>query len=101
LCADWSSYPARSYACRVREESSMGRGGRARPRRQRLYKVDPNEPVDLTDEDWWWLEGLQAPDAAPPDDIPVEDEAPPEDVPAGALTHPRSNPLKSTSGSSW
>jgi hypothetical protein len=88
LCADWSSYHARSYACRVREENGMGRGSRARllarPRRQRLYEVDINEPVDLTDEDWWWLEGLPALGAAPPDDIPVEDEAPSEDAPAGA-----------------
>jgi hypothetical protein len=44
----------------------MGRGARARPRRRRLYEVDPNEPVDLSAEDWWWLEGLPAPDAAPP-----------------------------------
>ena len=56
----------------------MGRGGRARPRRQRLYEIDVNEPVDLTDEDWWWLEGLPALGAAPPEDVPQEDEAPPE-----------------------
>jgi hypothetical protein len=62
----------------------MGRGGRARPRRQRLYEVDLNEPVVLTAEDWWWLEGLPAPEAAPPDNIQVEDKAPPEDAPTGA-----------------
>ena len=33
------------------EEDSMGRGGRARPRRQRLGEVDVNGPVDLTDEE--------------------------------------------------
>ena len=48
------------------EEDSMGRGGRARPRRQRLGEVDINGPVDLTDVDWWWLEGLPALGAAPP-----------------------------------
>jgi hypothetical protein len=66
----------------------MGRGGRARPRRQRLYEVNINEPLDLTDEDWWWLEGLPAPEAAPPDDTPVEDETPPEDVPVEADAPP-------------
>ena len=59
----------------------MGRGGRARPRRQRLCEVDVNGPVDLTDEDWWWLEGLPALGAAPPEDVPQEDEAPPENDP--------------------
>jgi hypothetical protein len=72
----------------------MGRGGRARPRRQRLYEVDPNEPVDLSAEDWWWLEGLPAPDTAPPDDIPVEDEAPPEDASAGADDPPEVEPIE-------
>jgi hypothetical protein len=72
----------------------MCRGGRARPRRQRLYEVDPNEPVDLSAEDWWWLEGLPAPDAAPPNDIPVEDEAPPEDAPAGADDPPEVKPIE-------
>jgi hypothetical protein len=55
----------------------MGRGGRARPRRQRLDEIDVNGPIDLTDEDWWWLEGLPALGAAPPEDVPQEDEAPP------------------------
>ena len=62
----------------------MGRGGLARPRRQRLYEINPNEPVDLKDEDWWWLEGLPAPDATPPEDAPVEAEASSEDTPAEA-----------------
>ncbi len=34
--------------------------------------------MDLTDEDWWWLEGLPALGAALPEDVPQEDEAPPE-----------------------
>jgi hypothetical protein len=76
------------------KKSSIGRGGRARPRRQRLHEVDPNEPVDLTDEDWWWLEGLPAPDAALPDDISVEDEAPPEDAPEGTDDPPEVEPIE-------
>ena len=70
------------------EENGMGRGGRARPRRQRLYEVDVNEPVDLTDEDWWWLEGLPALGTAPPEDAPQEDENPPEDAPGEANDPP-------------
>ena len=54
------------------EENGMGRGGRARPRRQRLYEVDVNGPVDLTEEDGWWLEGLPALGTAPPEVEPIE-----------------------------
>jgi hypothetical protein len=72
----------------------MGRGGRARPKRQRPFEVNTNEPVDLTDEDWWWLEGLPAPEDAPPDDIPAEDEAPPEDAPTGADDPPEVEPIE-------
>jgi hypothetical protein len=72
----------------------MGRGGRARPRRQRPFEANPGEPVDLTDEDWWWLEGLPALGDAPPDDIPAEDEAPPEDAPAGADDPPEVEPIE-------
>jgi hypothetical protein len=62
----------------------MGRGSRARPRRRRFHEVDINQPVDLNDKDWWWLEGLPVPDATPPEDVPVEAETPPEDMPAEA-----------------
>jgi hypothetical protein len=72
----------------------MGRGGRARPRRQRPFEVNPNEPVDLTEEDWWWLEGLPALGAAPPDDIPAEDEARPENEPGGANAPPEVEPIE-------
>jgi hypothetical protein len=72
----------------------MGRGGRARPRRQRLYEVDANEPVDLTDEDWWWLEGLPALGTAPPEDVPQEDEAPPKDAPVEANDPPEVEPIE-------
>ncbi len=70
----------------------MGRGGRARPRRQRPCEIDVNGPVDLTDEDWWWLEGLPALRAAPPGDVPPEDTpqedgTPPEDA-AGEVNDP-------------
>ena len=76
------------------EENGMGRGGRARPRRQRLYEVDVNEPVDLTDEDWWWLEGLPALGTAPPEDAPQEDETPPEDAPGEANDPPEVEPIE-------
>ena len=76
------------------EEDSMGRGGRARPRRQRLYEVDVNEPMDLTDEDWWWLEGLPALGTAPLEDAPQEDEAPPEDAPGEANDPPEVEPIE-------
>ncbi len=72
----------------------MGRGGRARPRRQRLYEVVINEPVDLTDEDWWWLEGLPALGTAPPEDVPQEDETPPEDAPVEANDPPEVEPIE-------
>jgi hypothetical protein len=72
----------------------MGRGGRARPRRQCLYEVDVNEPVDLTDEDWWWLEGLPALGTAPPEDAPQEDEAPPEVAPVEANDPPEVEPIE-------
>ena len=81
------------------EEDSMGRGGRARPRRQRLGEVDTNEPVDLTDVDWWWLEGLPAlgaapPGDAPPADDPQEDGPPPEDAPGEANDPPEVEPIE-------
>jgi hypothetical protein len=72
----------------------MGRGGRAHPRRQRPFEVNTNEPVDLTDEDWWWLEGLPALGAAPPDDVPEEDEGPPEDRPVEADDPPEVEPIE-------
>ncbi len=92
MYADCLPRHARSYACRVRVENSMGRGGR--PRKQRLYEVDFNEPVDLTDEDWWWLEGLPALGTAPPEDVPEEDEAPPEDAPVEADDPPEAEPIE-------
>ncbi len=79
------------------EKDGMGRGGRARPRRQSLYEVNVNGPVDLTDEDWWWLEGLPAlgtalPEDAPPKDAPQEDGTPPEDAPQEDGTPPEDAP---------
>ena len=81
------------------EEDGMGRGGRARPRRQRLYEVDVNGPMDLTDEDWWWLEGLPAlgtvpPEDVPPEDAPQEDGTPPEDAPGEANDPPEVEPIE-------
>ncbi len=58
------------------------------------FEVNPNEPVDLTEEDWWWLEGLPALGAAPPDDIPAEDEAPPEDEPGEIDAPPEVEPIE-------
>jgi hypothetical protein len=72
----------------------MGRGGRAQPRRRQLHEVDVNEPVDLNDEDWWWLEGLPVPDATPPEDVPVEAETPPEDMSAEADDPPEVEPIE-------
>jgi hypothetical protein len=81
------------------EEDGMCRGGRARPRRQCLYEVDVNGLVDLTDEDWWWLEGLPALGAAPPEDVPLEnppqeDGTPPEDAPGEANDPPEVEPIE-------
>jgi hypothetical protein len=76
------------------EESSMGRGGRARLRRQRPFEVNPNEPVDLTKEDWWWLEGPPALGAGPPDNIPAEEEAPSEDEPGEADAPVEAEPIE-------
>jgi hypothetical protein len=81
------------------EEDSMGRGGRARPRRQRLGEVDTSGPVDLTDVDWWWLEGLPAlgaapPGGAPPEDASQEDGPPSEDAPGEANDPPEVEPIE-------
>jgi hypothetical protein len=75
-------------------ENSMGRGGRARPRRQRPFEANADEPVDLTDKDWWWLEGLPALGAAPPDDAPEEGEGQPEDPPVEADDPPEVEPIE-------
>ncbi len=53
-----------------------------------------NEPVDLNDEDWWWLEGPPMPDTTPPEDVPVGAETPPEDVPAEADAPPEVEPIE-------
>ena len=92
MCCPFPAMPVVTLA--GSEEDGMGRGGRARPRRQRLYEVDVNGPVDLTDEDWWWLEGLPALGTAPPEDALPEDGTPPEDAPGEANDPPEVEPIE-------
>jgi hypothetical protein len=55
LCADWSSYHARSYACRVQEERSMGRKHRGGAKR----KAAPTSGCpDCTDPRSWCVAHL-------------------------------------------
>jgi hypothetical protein len=87
-------YHASNYVCRVQGVRSMGRGGRARPRRRNLHEVDLYEPVDPNDEDWWWLDSLPMKTTTPPEVVPVETTTPPEDAPAEAETPPEDAPVE-------